>query len=445
MCMKKLTLSIFVVMISISLIGQESEKTDVPTGFNLGLLPVVAFDADLGFQYGGLTNLYFYGDGSQFPDYRHSLYLEMSRYTKGSGINRIFYDSKYLIPNVRVTSDLSYLTEQAFGFYGFNGARSVYHPEWIDSEDPEYRTRMFYRHERKRFRFLLDFQGKLKNDKLLWIAGFTHYNDRIASVDIDNFNEGKDPEDLLPSVSTMPGLYERYLDWGLIQADEAKGGVDNYLKLGLVYDTRDNEPNPMSGMWAEAVLFTAPSFLGNDFPHTLLNVTFRQYFTLIEKDLSLAYRVALQSTIAGEAPFFMKPNLVTSFLRGANSEGLGGAKTIRGVILNRIVGDGVALGNIELRWKPIRFHFIGQNFYIGLNAFLDGGTVIQETSLDLSLVSDSDKDFYFTSEGDKLHFGYGAGLRIVMNENFIIAVDYGIAASKDDGTSGLYIGLNYLF
>jgi hypothetical protein len=32
-----------------------------------------------------------------------------------------------------------------------------------------------------------------------------------------------------------------------------------------------------------------------------------------------------------------------------------------------------------------------------------------------------------------------------MNQNFIIAVDYGIAADERDGDSGLYIGLNYLF
>jgi hypothetical protein len=40
---------------------------------------------------------------------------------------------------------------------------------------------------------------------------------------------------------------------------------------------------------------------------------------------------------------------------------------------------------------------------------------------------------------------YGLGLRIAMNQNFIIAFDYGLAADKRDGSGGLYIGLNYLF
>jgi hypothetical protein len=32
-----------------------------------------------------------------------------------------------------------------------------------------------------------------------------------------------------------------------------------------------------------------------------------------------------------------------------------------------------------------------------------------------------------------------------MNQNFILAVDYGKAADNRDGTSGFYVGLNYLF
>ncbi len=41
--------------------------------------------------------------------------------------------------------------------------------------------------------------------------------------------------------------------------------------------------------------------------------------------------------------------------------------------------------------------------------------------------------------------GAGAGLHIVMNQNFVVAVDYGRALDKGDGESGLYIGLNFLF
>jgi len=39
----------------------------------------------------------------------------------------------------------------------------------------------------------------------------------------------------------------------------------------------------------------------------------------------------------------------------------------------------------------------------------------------------------------------GAGLRIVMNENFVVAFDYGMASDSRDGATGFYMGLNYLF
>ncbi len=427
-------------LISLAYAQDDTKPENVKTGLNVGGIPVVAFDSDLGFQYGALANLYFYGNGSTYPEYRHSLYFEVSRYTKGSGINRFFYDSKYLIPKIRVTADISYLTEQALNFYGFNGYQSVYNSAWETDL-----SRMYYRQDRSRFRVTLDLQGKLKYDNLRWIAGFASFNDKIASVDIATMNEGKE-SDLLPTLDSIPGLFENYAAWGIIPDAEKNGGMTNYIKAGLVYDSRDNEPNPMKGIWTEATVVTAPGFIGNDFPHTKLNITHRQYFTVIKNDLSFAYRISYQQTISGHTPFYMQTNIVTSFLRGANSDGLGGSKSLRGILRNRIVGDGIAYGNAELRWKFVRFTLLKQNIYLGLNAFVDAGMVTKEIEIDKSgIPAEIDQSEFFNTEKDKLHLGYGAGFRFAMNQNFIIAVDYGMAANKQDGTSGLYIGLNYLF
>ncbi|MCF8370671.1 MAG: outer membrane protein assembly factor [Bacteroidales bacterium] len=446
--MKRNLLSLAIVLLLASTGFSQQEKEDeeeIRTGLNVGGLPVIAFDSDLGLQYGALANLYFYGDGSQYPEYRHSLYFEISRFTKGSGINRFFYDSKYLIPKVRLTVDLSYLTEQALDFYGFNGYESVYNPDWVDDSQPDdvYQSRLFYRHARNRFRLTMDFQGKLKFDHLNWSAGLAFFNDKIGSIDIEKFNKGKDEEDKLPDID---GLYEKYIQWGIIPIDQAKGGNTNYLKFGLVYDSRDNEPNPMKGIWTEAIVVTAPSFIGNDFPHTKFKFSHRQYFTLIPKNLSLAYRLEYQGTIGGTAPWFIQPNIHTPYLRSANSEGLGGGKTMRGIMRSRVVGDAIALGNIELRWKFARFQFIKQNFYLGLNLFYDAGQVVKEIDYTIpQSLTPKVREEYFSTDKEKLHSSYGLGLRIAMNQNFIIAVDYGLALNEQDGKSGLYIGLNYLF
>jgi hemolysin activation/secretion protein len=201
----------------------------------------------------------------------------------------------------------------------------------------------------------------------------------------------------------------------------------------------------MKGVWTEAVLEAAPGFLGAESSFAKLSLIHREYFTLVPDKLSLVYRVAYQTTLGGHTPFYYQSQVITSVLTGALSEGLGGAKTLRGILRNRVVGDGFLYGNIEARWKFVHFQWIKNNFYLGLNAFTDFGKVtkkIDVTPKAGSLIPVAD---YFKTDAEKFHSSYGAGLRIVMNENFVIAIDYGMTANKQDGTKGMYIGLNYLF
>ncbi len=415
----------------------------VKSGCTFGGLPVVSFDSDIGFQYGALVNFYYYGDqGVRYPDYDHSLYMEWSRTTKGSGINRIAFDSRTIIPGVRVTADLSYLTEKGLNFYGFNGYEVTYNPQWEDDTSDDYISRMFYRHERKMFRFMADFQGKLAGDNLLWYGGINISHTKIATVDINKLNEGK-TENLLPDTLL---LYDKYVEWGLIKDDEAEGGNYNYISGGLIWDSRDNEANPMKGIWSEIVFRAAPGFLGNgDYGNLKLAITHRQYFTIIPRNLSFAYRLGFQSTIAGNASFYSQPLMAYSFYRGVLSQGLGGAKTIRGVLRNRVIGDAFVYGNFELRWKLIHTQFLNQNLYIALNGFFDTGRTLREYDIDKSGIDPGDLALYFDQEDDSFHNSVGGGIRFALNQNFIVAVDYGIALDERDGTSGMYIGLNYLF
>ena len=73
-------------------------KTDsvrIKTGWNFGAIPTITFDTDQGFQYGAAVNFYNFGDGSSFPKYKHSLYFEVSHFTKGSGIYRFYNTDPY--------------------------------------------------------------------------------------------------------------------------------------------------------------------------------------------------------------------------------------------------------------------------------------------------------------------------------------------------------------
>jgi len=308
---------------------------------------------------------------------------------------------------------------------------------------------MYYRMERKLIRFTADFSGNLLINNLKWVAGFAHFNHKMASVDIKALNDGEDKSVWLPSIDSVPGLYDEYVKWGLIPEKEADGGKINYVKLGVVYDSRDNEANTMKGMWSEIIVVTAPEFLDNyENSYTKLTLTHRQYFTLVKNKLSFVYRLGYQSTILGKTPYYMQPYVNISFSPSIVTEGLGGAKSVRGVLRDRIVGDGVIFGNLEFRWKFLKTVIKNQNLYIALSTFSDFGQVVDNIDIDKSkLPTDGSVDFndYFDSENDKLHVSYGLGLHFALNENFIVAFDYGIAPDKRDGTSGLYIGMNFLF
>jgi len=428
----------------------ENDNKEIKKGWNFGGLPVVSYDSDLGFQYGALASIYNYGDGSRYPEFDHNFYVEVSRYTKGSGIYRFAYESDRLIKNIRLFFDVSYIPDDAYDFIGFNGYESVYNLPWIEEDNDNYRTRAFYKMSRKMFRTRADFQGKLAINNLNWTSGFEFYNIKIASADIDKFNKGKDENELLPSIDEMPGLYERYQSWNLIDSKDANGGNVFGIKLGLSYDSRNVRAHPTKGIWSDVGVFIAPSFL-NDYEKSYVKfyAVHRQYLSIVKKRLTFAYRLGYQSSIGTKGPWYTDQFLITTPLRGATSEGLGGGKTLRGIKRNRVVGDGFVYGNLELRWKVVFFKFIGQNFYIGLNGFMDAGQVVKYVPIEEKVMAIDDpgfvRDDYFDLGAESLHISYGAGLRIAMNENFIIAVDYGMAASEKDGSSGLYIGLNYLF
>lgn len=420
------------------------KKSRVKKGWSINGVPAIAFDSDIGLKLGAVINLYDYGDGTIYPVYRHSLFFEFSRTTKGSGITQFTYDSKYLIPGIRLSAEASYLTERALDFYGFNGYEAYYNADFTDdSKDSTfYRSRQYYKEERKLIRLRADFQGRFLSDKARWLAGITFYNIKTDTIDIDRLNKGKSESEKLPAIGG--GLYGDYTKWGIISENQKYGGSTTLLKGGLIYDTRDNEPNPMHGLWSEMVFFWAPDFLcSHNYGYAKITFMHRQYFTLLPDRLSFAYRLAYQAKLWGTIPYYMLPFIY----QGGNSldrDGLGGAKTMRGILRNRVVGDDYAFGNMELRWKFIRTLIFKQNVYFALSAFTDGGMVTKKYQIDRTKINTENQEM-FPDEEEKLHISYGAGFYIAINQNFVIATNYGIAADKRDGDHGLYINLNFLY
>ena len=135
-------------------------------------------------------------------------------------------------------------------------------------------------------------------------------------------------------------------------------------------------------------------------------------------------------------------------------EGLGGFFTVRGLMRSRVWGLDAATYNMELRWRFARFLIGKQNIALGLNLFSDGTMVTR--GRDLSKLSSYNGAIVpvIGTERDLPHVTFGAGFRFIMNENFIVAFDYGTPLShflknkqiyNQDGTGAFYINLGYLF
>jgi hypothetical protein len=427
--------------LSLSLYGQEDDKVKMKKGWTFGAFPVFGYDSNTGVKYGGILKLYDYGDGTHYPRYNQNLHFEWSRTTKGSGVNQLTYETRNLIPGIRMLAEASYLTEKVLDFFGFNGYSAYYSQALTTSGDPSFVSPVFYRMDRKMVKLKLEFIGPLKRENFKWFGGFEFFSNMLDTVDINNLNRGRDPEDYLPAVGG--GLYGSYVKWGLIPADQVHGGHTGVFKLGIQYDSRDNEANPMRGLWTEAQVLVIPGFISEGYGYTRFAFTHRQYFTLIQHRLNFGYRLSYQAKLTGDMPFYMLP-LVFNSAPQLTLSGLGGAKTIRGILRNRVVGEDFIYGNAEVRWKFYRGIILNQNVYLAISAFTDAGMITGKYKLP-GITDPEGLAWLARGEKEKLHVTYGGGGHCAINDNFVITVDYGWVTDRRDGSRGTYIGMGYLF
>ena len=442
-----------------------AKKEIIKTGLNYGPLPAVAFDADKGFQMGALLNIYNFGDGSTYPNPYSQWYFEASFFTKGSQLFVISYDNKTLIPGVRWSSNFTLTNDKAMDFYGFNGYMAHYDHEQValgkdKTNKDAYIYTPKYRMNRVAVLFKTDFTGNLWNNKLFWEAGyhlsyFKHgYDDK--ALNLDKINKGKEEYKQFPAEEEP--IFDLYRKWGIISEEEAWGGLNSTLRLGVLYDTRDKEGAPSRGIWAEAHTTLAPKWLGTSIPYYRYSATFRHYVPIVENDiLTFAYRLNYEGTMGKDAPYYVLP-YITVMGQNYDRDGMGGYRTIRGLMRNRVQGLDVASYNVELRWRFVNFALFNQNISFGLSAFSDGTMVTRE--FDMSFKGDeqyrAEYDAYIAEglDKDRPHITVGAGLRFIMNQNFIVAFEYGLPISKfssnpmikgQDGNGAFYINTGYLF
>lgn len=377
-------------VLSSLMIGSMASAQTSPRGLEKSALPAINFNSDEGFGYGITAQAYHYGDGTIKP-YKYTIQPLVFLTTKGRRDVSVFFDAPHLLPaNWRVSSYLGREQQLATPFYGVGNGTA--HDENLEQAPNPY----YYRYGRTSLRFNADLQHTLAGPLRVLVGSGV----RSVKIDQTPFDSGTT---LIAQQSTPSSFPQE---------------TSLTFRTGLVYDTRDRETGPTRGSWIEALVQRG------DNPFTRTTATARTYVPVTNR-LVWAQRIVAQN-LSGDVQFYELFPIQGSF---KDSEGLGGAGTVRGLPMNRFAGKGLAFANEELRWRASDFRMLGRESALILSGFVDAGRVWDRgLSMD-GLFSD-------------YHMGFGGGARLRYGPNFVVALD--IAHSKESAMP-IYIGLGYPF
>lgn len=402
-------------------------------GFDWGILPAVSYNSDYGLHYGVYGELFFYGKDSlcRYPDYRHMLYFEFSRYTGGQTLGFIQYDAKSLIPNARFSSVLSYQLDPLYFFYGYNGSAEIFDNNLNNNRES---GTAFYSVRRQQIHFDATLQGAF-NSRLNWVCAAAMWSLRMEDITDDDFD-------------TQNTLYKTYLQNNLIRENEAQGGTHIEIKAGISFDTRDNETAPNRGLNIDAFFNGSPDLFGTGFNYLKFNFHLRNYISLSASHRFIfAYHLAYQGTLLGEVPFYLQNNINVLTMRQTSSEGLGGYNSVRGLVANRLLGNGYAWGNVEMRIRLFEFNLLKRHWAVGTNPFFDAGVITQGYRMEEQAQWHNSSISEIKKEAGKPYLSAGLGFKLSMNQNFILSLEVAkvIHTTPEQYPLGFYFNLNYIF
>ncbi len=406
-------------------------------------LPLANSDPNTGFGFG--ARVYYYRNGERsdprfaYTPYLHRVFLQTFFSTNGLQFHWLDYDApalnsssyrfrasailarntseNYFHRDVRSLDDLTFTgANQSFG-------KAAAMDDALERVGPDGRARGLYNKVD-----LLRPQGAVSLEKSLWGGlirplvglGFSHTTVRDFTGKVV---DAVDPSTGEKTRAVMaPTRFREDCDAGKLVGCE--GGWENYLRLAIVLDTRDFEPDPNNGIMAEVSGEFGTKALGSQFDFARVLGVLRGYWSPFQKhaDLVLAGRVLYQVQTSGTPFFSMDVLPFTEDFR----LGMGGVRTLRGYRQNRFVGPVMALTNLEVRWTIGHLQALDQDFGFILAPFVDLGRVFDRVA-DTSLA--------------RWKRSQGAGVRIAWNQATLIMVDYGV--SSED--SGLYVNFNHIF
>jgi len=188
------------------------------------------------------------------------------------------------------------------------------------------------------------------------------------------------------------------------------GGWDNSLRIGLAYDSRDYEPDPISGLLAQTFISGSLRSLGSEFDYGQATFGLTGFIPVIPGyDRLIAVGNATYSVRFGDVPFYAMNRLPLP--KDEVRTGLGAFPTLRGYSSNRFVGEVTLSADAELRWNFSEFVLWDQRLKTALATFVDTGRVFDSAGA-------------FSARDWK--YSWGVGFRLAWNLATVISFDYGI-------------------
>lgn len=380
--MKTITLFaviIFGLMLPFCASGQVSTGGD-NRGVNYSFYPILGYSSDIGFFGGGLFQRINYADRNR--PFLSNTVVDATGSTRGKWAGAFEYERTRLFGKPMRTRSLLTAERNPINNYFGIGNRSVYSAtEFDEGLYYQLQRRVSARFELRKPINFVERKGVLESVFRLKLS-YTYNEDRGADT---RFIQ-----------SPPPG---------------AKGGWANTVGAGLIYDIRNSEFDPRSGLRAEIGADFSPLVAGNDFGFSTYFADFRSYISIIE-NLVFAQRIAAEHSY-GSTPFFELPAL-------GNNDGL------RGFALNRFLGESSILYMAEARsWL---FSFLDDQVKLGGHLFFDSGRVF----------SDSDSPELFNNW--RRTWGLG-GAMSAFNPDLIFRGEIGFS----DETYRIYAGIGFAF